>query len=142
MAVPDVLLLNISSYRPTMHVELSCSKLTAPVSVCTMHGRPSTLFAIWPGYEHPVDSVVDDLLACLDDPWLPLLQWSELYAVAQSRLPSDLAARLEQIVGEAAVSRRAQDRSHAVVHGAACQPRRSDKTKLRVPSWRDEFGIV
>ncbi len=48
--------------------------------------------------------MVDDLLACLDDPRLPLLQWSELYAVAQSRLPSNLAARLEYIVGEAAVS--------------------------------------
>ncbi len=53
------------------------------------------------GYEHPVDSVVEDLLACLDDPRLPLLQWNELYAVAQSRLPSDLSAQLECIVGEA-----------------------------------------
>ena len=56
-----------------------------------------------PGYEHPVDSVVDDLLACLDDPRLPLLQWSEPYAVAQSRLPSELAAQLVHIVGESSV---------------------------------------
>lgn len=53
------------------------------------------------GYEHAVESVVDDLLACLDDPRLPLLQWNELYAVAQSRLPADLATQLEHIVGEA-----------------------------------------
>ena len=66
-----------------------------------------------PGYEHPVDSVVDDLLACLDDPRLPLLQWSELYAVAQSRMPSDLAAQLEQIVGAAGVCSMALDRSTA-----------------------------
>ena len=46
-----------------------------------------------------MDSVVDDLLACLDDPRLPLLQWNELYAVAQSRLPADLAAQLEHIIG-------------------------------------------
>ena len=44
--------------------------------------------------------MVDDLLACLDDPRLPLLQWNELYAVAQSRLPSDLSAQLERTVGE------------------------------------------
>ena len=53
------------------------------------------------GYEHPVDSVIDDLLACLDDPRLPLLQWNELYAVAQSRLPADLATQLEHIMGGA-----------------------------------------
>lgn len=46
-----------------------------------------------------MDAVVADLLACLDDPGLPLLQWSELFAVAQSRMPGDLAARLESILG-------------------------------------------
>ena len=53
------------------------------------------------GYEHPVEAVVEDLLACLDDPRLPLLQWNELYAVAQSRLPPDLVTLLEHIVGKA-----------------------------------------
>jgi len=48
--------------------------------------------------------VVADLLACLDDPRLPLLQWNELYAVAQSRLPFDLVAQLEHVVGKAAPS--------------------------------------
>ena len=52
------------------------------------------------GYEHPVGSVMEDLLACLDDPRLPLLQWNELYAVAQSRLPADLAMQLEHTIGE------------------------------------------
>ena len=48
-----------------------------------------------------MDSVVDVLLACLDDRGLPLLQWSELFAVAQSRLPDGLAHQLEGITGAA-----------------------------------------
>lgn len=35
------------------------------------------------GYEHPVDQVVEDLLSCLDDPALALLQWKEAFGVVQ-----------------------------------------------------------
>ena len=38
------------------------------------------------GYEHPVDEVVADLLACLDDPALPLMQFTEAFAVVQVNL--------------------------------------------------------
>jgi hypothetical protein len=37
------------------------------------------------GYEHPVDQVVEDLLSCLDDPALALLQWNEAFGVVQVR---------------------------------------------------------
>jgi len=49
------------------------------------------------GYDHPPDAVVADLLACLDDPALALLQWTEVFAVVQTRIPADLAARLEGV---------------------------------------------
>ena len=39
------------------------------------------------GYEHPVDQVVEDLLSCLDDPALALLQWKEAFGVVQARAP-------------------------------------------------------
>ena len=42
------------------------------------------------GYEHPVDTVVADLLACLDDPALALLQWTEAFNVVQARSHPDL----------------------------------------------------
>lgn len=45
-----------------------------------------------------MDTVVEDLLGCLDDPALPLLQWNEEYAVVQARLPSGLAVCLEAAV--------------------------------------------
>lgn len=61
--------------------------------------RPRTLSLLPAGYEHPVDAVVSDLLACLDDPGLPLLQWSELFAVAQSHMPGELATQLESVLG-------------------------------------------
>lgn len=38
---------------------------------------------MWAGYEHPVDQVVEDLLSCLDDPALALLQWNEAFGVVQ-----------------------------------------------------------
>ena len=41
------------------------------------------------GYEHPVDQVVEDLLNCLDDPALALLQWKEAFGVVQvTSMPS------------------------------------------------------
>ena len=35
------------------------------------------------GYEHPVDEVVADLVECLEDPALPLMQFTEAFAVVQ-----------------------------------------------------------
>ena len=32
------------------------------------------------GYEHSVDKVMEGLLEALDDPELPLLQWTEVFA--------------------------------------------------------------
>ncbi|CAL8465869.1 g5405 [Coccomyxa elongata] len=52
------------------------------------------------GYEHPVDQVVEDLLSCLDDPALALLQWNEAFGVVQTRLPGELALELEGIATE------------------------------------------
>ena len=48
------------------------------------------------GYEHPVDTVVADLLACLDDPALALLQWTEAFNVVQARSHLDLHALRSQ----------------------------------------------
>ena len=37
------------------------------------------------GYEHPVEEVVTDLTACLEDSALPLMQFTEAFAVVQVR---------------------------------------------------------
>jgi hypothetical protein len=42
----------------------------------------------FPGYNHPVDEVLDSLLDCLDHPALPLLQWKEEMSFVESRLPA------------------------------------------------------
>lgn len=34
-----------------------------------------------------MDQVVEDLLSCLDDPALALLQWKEAFGVVQARAP-------------------------------------------------------
>lgn len=47
------------------------------------------------GFDHPVDLVVEDLLAALDDPALPLLQWGDRFSAAAARLPARLADQLE-----------------------------------------------
>ncbi|XP_030541394.1 acetyl-CoA carboxylase 1-like isoform X2 [Rhodamnia argentea] len=47
------------------------------------------------GYEHNVDEVVQNLLACLDSPELPFLQWQECLSVLATRLPKDLRNELE-----------------------------------------------
>ena len=39
------------------------------------------------GYEHPVDDVVQDLVACLEDAALPLMQFTEALAVVQVSQP-------------------------------------------------------
>lgn len=38
------------------------------------------------GYQHPVDAVVTDLVSCLVDDTLPLMQFSEAFAVVQVNL--------------------------------------------------------
>ena len=53
--------------------------VSAPVSV--PHAPTSPLE--YAGYEHPVDEVVADLMACLEDPALPLMQFTEAFAVVQ-----------------------------------------------------------
>jgi len=52
---------------------------------------------IMAGYDHPVDAVVADLLACLDDPALALLQWTNVFSVVQTRLPVELTNELERL---------------------------------------------
>lgn len=47
------------------------------------------------GFDHPVNLVVEDLLAALDDPALPLLQWGDRFSAAAARLPPRLADQLE-----------------------------------------------
>ena len=55
---------------------------------------------IMAGYQNNVESVVKDLLDSLDDPALALVQWNEAYGVVASRLPPELATRLEAFVDE------------------------------------------
>jgi Acetyl-CoA carboxylase, central region len=47
------------------------------------------------GFNHPVDLVMEDLLASLDDPALPLLQWGDRFSAAATRLPARLVDQLE-----------------------------------------------
>eukprot|EP00884_Botryococcus_braunii_P014175 jgi/Botrbrau1/22759/Bobra.0132s0090.2 len=51
------------------------------------------------GYEHPVDHIVEELLTCLDDPALAHMQFSEVFAVQQTRIPVDLANKIEKMMG-------------------------------------------
>ena len=51
------------------------------------------------GFDHPIDDVMEDLLGTLDDPALPLLQWSDSFSSAAARLPSLLADQLEVRTG-------------------------------------------
>ena len=55
--------------------------------------------SVMAGFEHNVDDVVADLLACVDDPALALLQWASEFAVVATRVPGDLANELERIAG-------------------------------------------
>ena len=59
---------------------------TAAFSAAKDHSRCAVVLAA--GYEHPVDQVVEDLLSCLDDPALALLQWNEAFGVVQVRCQS------------------------------------------------------
>ncbi|KAI4321148.1 hypothetical protein MLD38_034566 [Melastoma candidum] len=47
------------------------------------------------GYDHNIDEVVQSLLACLDSPELPFLQWQECLSVLATRLPKDLRNEME-----------------------------------------------
>ena len=69
------------------HCSRLASQACSPTSVCDALANmsvsvrcPGCPFA---GYEHPVDQVVEDLLSCLDDPALALLQWNEAFGVVQ-----------------------------------------------------------
>jgi acetyl-CoA carboxylase/biotin carboxylase 1 len=52
------------------------------------------------GYKNSAEGVVADLLTCLDDPTLGLVQWNEAFGVVASRLPAALAAQLEAAAEE------------------------------------------
>lgn len=55
---------------------------------CLLHDfglRSCVLLACCAGYQHPVDVVVSDLVSCLEDYTLPLMQFSEAFAVVQVR---------------------------------------------------------
>ncbi|BBN00335.1 acetyl-CoA carboxylase / biotin carboxylase 1 [Marchantia polymorpha subsp. ruderalis] len=47
------------------------------------------------GYEHPIETVVQTLLTCLDDPVLPLYQWQEKMSILGTRLPKNLKNKLD-----------------------------------------------
>ena len=49
------------------------------------------------GYEHPVDEVVTDLTACLEDSALPLMQFTEAFAVVQVRQSHTVPAAHAQL---------------------------------------------
>jgi len=53
---------------------------------------------IMSGYEHPVAETLDELIACLDHPALPLLQWSEEYSFVEGRLPPAITEKLDQVI--------------------------------------------
>ncbi|MEW5311712.1 MAG: hypothetical protein WDW38_003401 [Sanguina aurantia] len=55
---------------------------------------------IMAGYPQPVDSVVNNLMLCMDSPALALLKWTNEYTVVRSKLPSTLAAKLDAITAE------------------------------------------
>ena len=56
--------------------------------------RPLTAAHI-AGYDQPVEAVVEDLLGTLDDPALPLLQWTDALSAVAARLAPDLADHLQ-----------------------------------------------
>lgn len=53
-----------------------------------------------PGYNYPVDEILEELVACLDHPALPLLQWNEEFSYVESRLPTGLGAKLNAVTTE------------------------------------------
>lgn len=56
--------------------------LANTLSICTV-ASVSHLPGSHAGFEHSVDTVVSDLLACLDNPGLALMQWNEVFSVAE-----------------------------------------------------------
>ncbi|KIY92626.1 biotin carboxylase [Monoraphidium neglectum] len=50
------------------------------------------------GYEHPVAETLDELVACLDHPALPLLQWIEEYSFVEGRLPQAITEKLNDAI--------------------------------------------
>eukprot|EP00897_Mesotaenium_endlicherianum_P010369 jgi/Mesen1/9360/ME000061S08809 len=47
------------------------------------------------GYEHNVEEVVKELLECLSNPQLPLLEWNDVTAVLATRMPKELKHQLD-----------------------------------------------
>lgn len=41
---------------------------------------------------------LDELVACLDHPALPLLQWSEEYSFVEGRLPPAITEKLDDVI--------------------------------------------
>lgn len=66
------------------------------------HAAHEAAVNVMAGYQNNVDKVMKNLLAALDDPALGLVQWNEAYGVVASRLPADLAARLETLADDCA----------------------------------------
>ncbi|KAF6253758.1 carboxyl transferase domain-containing protein [Scenedesmus sp. NREL 46B-D3] len=56
--------------------------------------------AIMAGYNYPVEDVLLELVECLDNPALSLLQWNEEFSYIEGRLPSGLAPRLNAVTAE------------------------------------------
>eukprot|EP00882_Tetradesmus_deserticola_P021935 GHRQ01023784.1.p2 GENE.GHRQ01023784.1~~GHRQ01023784.1.p2 ORF type:complete len:116 (-),score=54.95 GHRQ01023784.1:461-808(-) len=52
------------------------------------------------GYNYPVEDVLLELVECLDNPALSLLQWNEEFSYIEGRLPSGLAPRLNAVTAE------------------------------------------
>ena len=52
-------------------------EIVAPVHAFTLASNLSA------GYEHQVDQIVAELLACLDNPFLAMLQWDEVFSVVE-----------------------------------------------------------
>lgn len=69
------------------------------VSVCSSSKTLAlaTCIVCFAGYEHPVDEVVTDLTACLEDSALPLMQFTEVFAVVQVRQSHTVPAAHAQL---------------------------------------------
>jgi hypothetical protein len=67
----------LSCGEPDIGWQPPAKRVPLPSSPCNMY--PLT------GYEHPGVETLDELVACLDHPALPLLQWSDEYSFVEGR---------------------------------------------------------
>lgn len=77
------------------------------------------------GYVYPIEEILDELVYCLDHPALPLLQWNEEFSFVESRLPSGLGQKLEQVIEEHDSQLRASSESDAAERPACEFPGRA-----------------